>query len=135
MVVACLPSSLFHVECQWRGVAEVRRSAATGNRMKDLLNLFQANPARGVVAHGRLLHWHELLEEWCMVHERCCRLAKNDAIFWQSERSNLAALAGAAWRSGWAALEEFPHDKMANRSKFSGRPTCAVLPLAEARVR
>lgn len=89
--------------------------------MKDLRKLFQANPARGVVVHGSLPHWHELLEEWCMVHERYCRLAENDAIFWHPERSNLAALAGAAWRCGWAALEEFPHDKMANRSKFSGR--------------
>jgi hypothetical protein len=33
----------------------------------------------------------------------------------------LAALAGAAWRAGWAALEEFTQNKTAKDSKFSGR--------------
>jgi hypothetical protein len=83
--------------------------------------LFEANPERGVLATGRLAHWHELLEEWCFVHERYCRLNNGDAIYWQIERSNLAALAGAAWRAGWAALEEFAQDKLAMRSRFIGR--------------
>jgi hypothetical protein len=93
---------------------------AKGDPM-DILSLLQASPARGVVADKPLDHWHELLEEWCMVHERYCRMTFGDAIFWQSERSNLAALAGAAWRAGWAALEEFSHEKIVKRSKFSGR--------------
>ena len=92
-----------------------------GIRMIDFPDQFQASPKRGVVTGKRLAHWHELLEEWCLVHERYCRLVQDDAIFWHPERTNLAALAAAAWRSGWAALEEFPHDKMINGSKRRGR--------------
>lgn len=62
-----------------------------------------------------------MLEEWCLIHERYCRLVKGDAIYWNIERANLAALAAAAWRAGWAALEEFTQDKMQGRSKFLGR--------------
>jgi len=44
-----------------------------------------------------------------------------DAIYWNIERSNLAALAAAAWRLGWVALEEFPQPKTAKRIQFDGR--------------
>lgn len=89
--------------------------------MKGLTNVFRTTPTRGVRAGRRLAHWHELLEEWCLIHERYCRLVERDAIYWNIERANLAALAAAAWRSGWAALEEFSQEKKAKRSRFSGR--------------
>jgi len=89
--------------------------------MKGVANIFSTTPARGVRTSRRLAHWNELLEEWCLIHERYCRLVEGEAIYWNIERANLAALAAAAWRAGWAALEEFTQDKMKGRSKFSGR--------------
>jgi len=83
--------------------------------------LFEKSPSRGVYARRPLLHWEELLEEWCLVHERYCRLVSEDAIYWNGERPNIAALAAAAWRCGWAALEEFAQPKTAKRSRFAGR--------------
>ena len=66
--------------------------------MKQLCERFQNNPARGVFTTNRLAHWQELLEEWCLIHERYCRLVECDSIYWNIERSNVAALAAAAWR-------------------------------------
>lgn len=89
--------------------------------MRGVAKVFRSTPTRGVRTGGRLAHWNELLEEWCLIHERYCRLVKGDAIYWNIERANLAALAAAAWRAGWAALEEFTQDKMQGRAKFLGR--------------
>jgi hypothetical protein len=89
--------------------------------MKGLSEALRNKPARGVLVDKRLLHWHELLEEWCLIQERYCRLVPSDAIYWQSERSNLAALAAAAWRAGWAALEEFQQTKLVEKRKITGR--------------
>lgn len=89
--------------------------------MKRVGEAFRSTPARGVRTGRRLAHWNELLEEWCLIHERFCRLVECDAIYWNIERANLAALAAAAWRAGWAALEEFTQDKMHGRSRFVGR--------------
>ncbi len=72
-------------------------------------------------ARRSLVHWVELLEEWCLVHERYCRLVSEDAIYWNGERPNTAALAAAAWRCGWAAIEEFAQPKKAKRSRLAGR--------------
>jgi hypothetical protein len=89
--------------------------------MKDLSKRFSLAPAGGVLVGKRLAHWCELLEEWCLIHERYCRLVEDDAIYWNIERSNIAALASAAWRSGWAALEEFTHSKTLKRGRVFGR--------------
>jgi hypothetical protein len=89
--------------------------------------LFERSPSRGVFVRRPLTHWEELLEEWCLVHERYCRLVRNDAIYWEGERANIAALAAAAWRCGWAALEEFAQPKKARRLKFAGRADLFLL--------
>ncbi len=89
--------------------------------MTSFLEQFRANPSRGVVTSARLDHWHKLLEAWCTVHELFCCIAEGDAIWWHTERSNVGALAGAAWRIGWAALEEFGLDKVVKRRAANGR--------------
>src|SRR5262245_3330899 len=63
-----------------------------GERSVDL-----TAPFRGVKVSlkSQLEHWVELLEEWCLVHERYCRMAPGDAIFWNGERANVGALAAA----------------------------------------
>lgn len=95
--------------------------------MPTIATLFEKSPSRGVYVRRSLRHWGELLEEWCLVHERYCRLVPGDAIYWNGERPNVAALAAAAWRCGWAALEEFAQPKIANRSGFAGRADLYLL--------
>lgn len=60
---------------------------------------------------GKLKHWAVLFEEWCIAHERYCRVTKDEAAFWYRERANVGVLAAAAWRCGWVALEEFGTQK------------------------
>ncbi len=68
-------------------------------------------------------HWHPLFEEWLLCVERYCRVAAGeDAPFIYNERANIGLLAGAAWRSGRTALEEFQYRKgHKNRKKWNGR--------------
>src|SRR4051812_35849735 len=82
---------------------------------------FRESPAHNVCISPVLSHWRKLLREWCSIQETYCELVPNDSIYWNIERSNLAALAGAAWRLGWAALEEFPQSKRIDRAISSGR--------------
>ena len=70
-----------------------------------------------------LKHWDALLEEWLLCIERYCRVAAgDDAPFIYTERANIGLLAGAAWRCGWVALEEFQYQKgFKNKPKWDGR--------------
>lgn len=66
----------------------------------------------GVVAEAPLQHWDIIGEEWCVIIERYSRvLGGEEQIFDYSERSNVGALAAAAWRSGHIAIEEFRYNK------------------------
>jgi len=80
-------------------------------------------PFRGVKVSlkSQLEHWVEVLEEWCLVHERYCRMAPGDAIFWNGERANVGALAAAAWRAGSVALEEYTLPKQYKQANYHGR--------------
>lgn len=100
--------------------------------MKRIAGAFRKNPRCGAVTSAPLGHWQALLEEWCKVHARYCELVADDAIYWHIERSNLAALAAAAWRIDWAALEEFSHEKVRPNGRFSGRADLLIRsPMAE----
>ena len=70
-----------------------------------------------------LSHWEALLEEWLLAVERYCRImGGDDAPYWYNERSNIGVLAGAAWRCGRIALEEFQYEKgYRNKPKWLGR--------------
>ena len=57
-------------------------------------------------------HWNALLEEWILSIERFSRVTEGDAPYWYNERANIGVLAGAAWRCGRIALEEFQHEKI-----------------------
>jgi hypothetical protein len=87
--------------------------------MRDTLTL------RGYKITNRkgLKHWEPLLEEWLLLIERYCRVgAGEDAPFIYTERANIGLLAGAAWRCGWIALEEFQYEKgYRNKPKWNGR--------------
>lgn len=70
-----------------------------------------------------LSHWGPLLEEWMLAIERYTRIMDGeDAPYYYNERANVSVLAGAAWRAGWIALEEFQSEKgYRNKAKTNGR--------------
>lgn len=59
----------------------------------------------------KLSHWEPLIEEWILSIERYSRLTNGDAPYLYNERANVGVLAGAAWRCGRIALEEFQSEK------------------------
>lgn len=63
------------------------------------------------------------MEEWLLCVERYCRVARGtDAPFVYTERANIGVLAGAAWRCGRTALEEFQYPKKnKTKKKWNGR--------------
>jgi hypothetical protein len=80
------------------------------------------NLERGFSVHSsELREWESLFEEWILAVERFCRLSPGDAPYWYTERANVGLLAGAAWRCGWIALEEFQAEKSAERLGWQGR--------------
>lgn len=68
-------------------------------------------------------HWENLLQEWKLAIEKFCRITDgSEAPYWYNERANVGTLAGAAWRSGLVALEEFQYIKgYKNKPKWLGR--------------
>lgn len=68
-------------------------------------------------------HWENLLQEWKLAIEKFCRITEGyEAPYWYNERANVGTLAGAAWRSGLVALEEFHYIKgYKNKPKWLGR--------------
>ena len=76
-----------------------------------------------IKGHRSLSHWEPLLEEWLLATERYCRVMEGeDAPYFYNERANIGVLAGAAWRCGRIALEEFQHLKgFRNHPKTKGR--------------
>jgi hypothetical protein len=65
---------------------------------------------------NKKLSWIEpILEQWLRVQRDYLEANDcDDSLFWYNERANIGALAGAVWRSGGYALEEF------NATKGSG---------------
>lgn len=70
-----------------------------------------------------MAHWSCIMEEWLLAIERYTRIMDGeDAPYYYNERANVSVLAGAAWRSGWIALEEFQSEKgYRNKAKTNGR--------------
>lgn len=87
--------------------------------------MLSENIRRGYLVKNRkgLKHWEPLFEEWLLCVERYCRMAAGeDAPFIYTERANIGVLAGAAWRCGRMALEEFQYEKGDRRKrKWKGR--------------
>ena len=47
------------------------------------------------------------MEEWPVAIDRFARITGGDVPYWYTERANSGILAGAAWRAGMIALEEY----------------------------
>jgi hypothetical protein len=83
-----------------------------------------ADIARGVRVSKRRLHpLEELLWEWVAVVERTARLwtEEADAAWVYNERASLSIFAGAVWRVGGVAFEEFSMTKGTGRKRSRGR--------------
>jgi hypothetical protein len=75
-----------------------------------------------VIPHKGLSEWEGIIEEWFLLIDRFCRITKGDAPYWYTERANIGLLAGACWRAGFIALEEFQYEKgYPNKPKWNGR--------------
>ena len=63
---------------------------------------------RGFNTKKKLEHWSSICEEWLLINERFSRLTEGGGeAFACKERANIGLLAGAAWKCGRIALEEF----------------------------
>lgn len=63
-----------------------------------------------------------ILEQWLRVHRDYIEASDcTDSLFWYNERANVGALAGAVWRSGGYALEEFGATKGKDEDISNGR--------------
>ena len=77
---------------------------------------------KGFKTKKKLKHWDSLCEEWTFIIEKYCRLTEEgDAPFIFKERANIGILAGAAWRCGRVALEEFRKEKVGKGDSWTGR--------------
>lgn len=60
------------------------------------------------VAHEKLIPFQPILEEWTKcVQEYIDCWEGGDLPYWYNERANVSVLAGAAWRAGFTAIEEY----------------------------
>lgn len=76
-----------------------------------------------VVTPNSMSHWNDILREWVQLNDEIYRMAaKAFAPYSYRERPNVSALAGAATRKGWVALEECWLSKAdAVHSSYDGR--------------
>jgi len=66
--------------------------------------------------------WSVLCEEWILLTERYSRISyEGDTSYGFNERANVGVLAGAAWRCGKIALEEYQSEKNKNDEVVNGR--------------
>ena len=69
----------------------------------------------------KLKHWEPICEEWILLGKRYSRMTEDrESAFGYGELPNVSMLAGAAWRCGYIALQEFAWDKN-NETGRSGR--------------
>lgn len=77
----------------------------------------------GVRVATRLRCFRPLLREWLTLHARLGRewQSVGDAPWWYNERALLSVLAGAVWRTGGSALEEYSEQKRRDGALAPGR--------------
>ncbi|SPJ33409.1 hypothetical protein [Kushneria phyllosphaerae] len=62
--------------------------------------------------HALCQSWIECLERYSSLH---ARYEIDDNGWWHNERASISLLAGAAWKLGWVALEEFGTNKRGHK--------------------
>ncbi len=76
--------------------------------------------------YSELEYWRHLLLEWQHLQQRYHLLSDGDLAYWYGEVPSVSLLAGAAWRSGWVALQEYADtkhwkDEEENKSDYRGK--------------
>lgn len=85
-------------------------------------NVQQTGISGHVIPNKKLAYWESIIEEWTLIIDRYCRIEEGDAPYWYTERADIGVLAGACWRAGYIALEEYQSEKgHPNKPKFKGR--------------
>lgn len=63
-----------------------------------------------------------IFEEWLKINRDYIELTEsNDNLYWYNERTNISAIAGAVWRRGGFAKEEFASEKGHKSERKMGR--------------
>jgi len=77
----------------------------------------------GYVINNQAMEWSRpLLEQWQQLHADFDALWDGkDGTFWKNERAQISVLAGAVWKLGGMALEEFESEKVWKGETSSGR--------------
>lgn len=72
------------------------------------------------IANESLRPFEPLLRSWIACTEHYVDVWKgNDLPYWYNERANVSIFAGAAWRAGWTAIEEYQVEKVADENGLS----------------
>ena len=66
-------------------------------------------------------HFSKIIRCWLGIIEKYSDEYTDDALYYYNERATLSTLAGAVWRSGEYALEEFGSFKIKKRKRILGR--------------
>lgn len=75
----------------------------------------------GFYTRVQLQQWEAICEEWILLGKRYSRMTEyGENAFGYGELANVSMLAGAAWRCGYIALQEFSWDKDSSTER-SGR--------------
>lgn len=108
--------STFGLEIKYGLPTEIAGGDSTNEKKlkKDTMKLTNDSISDFIIKNKRNFgHWATTLEEWTLAIDRYCRVTEGtDNPYWYNERANIGILAGAAWRSGKIALEEFQTKKI-----------------------
>jgi len=75
-----------------------------------------------VIRDSKLKWLTPIFENWIQVNLDYIEYQKyDDALYWYNERANISALAGAIWRSGGLAIEEYSAMKGDAKNRINGR--------------
>lgn len=77
----------------------------------------------GIKINDAKIRWvAPILEQWICIHAEYVKQYKfEDCLYWYNERANVSAFAGAVWKSGGFALEEYSSQKGTEENRANGR--------------
>jgi hypothetical protein len=70
---------------------------------------------REVLCPKSVKFMEDMLWDWVNIQERSVRIWNDDPLWWYNERASAGALAGAIWRAGGVAIEEYITQKRSRR--------------------
>jgi hypothetical protein len=68
-----------------------------------------------------LIQWTHNINDYCKQYYNKLKPQEKDAPYWYNERATLSTFAGAVWKLGGIALEEYRAKKKVKREKWEGR--------------